>query len=153
MSPRPNNNAAISNSGRGGSQSTETRAGWFLNSEPRTQNSELLRPSRLPPSSSGEHRAETGLGQNSRNRLALVTLDLDPSFLQRATGAAGFLHLLGERLFFIQTDAGESSDDRYGLATSVRSLTNDIDSSTVFLPRDARAIAWAGIGPHLLGKR
>ncbi len=42
-----------------------------------------------------KHRTKTGVDQDAGDGLSLVTLNLDPPLLDRASGPAGLLHFLG----------------------------------------------------------
>ena len=80
---------------------------------------------RMSPTGSpaGKHGAKAGVRQNAGDFRTLVTLNLDTSFLYRASGSAGLLHFFGECFFFGQTDADKSRDDRHRLAAAMRGLT------------------------------
>ena len=95
-------------------------------------------------SPSRKHRAKTGAGQDARDGFTLVTLNLDPAFLHRATDATGFLHLFGEVLFLCLPKPDKTRDDRHGLAAAVRGLTNDIDPPAVFLWKAGKLLALPG---------
>ena len=63
----------------------------------------------------GKYRTKTGFGQDAGDFRALISLNLNSSFLDRATSAASLLHSLGELLLLRQTDANEPRHDRHGI--------------------------------------
>jgi len=100
-------------------------------------------------SPSGKHRTKTGFAQDAGDLRALVPLNFDPSFLDRAARATGLLHRFGEFFLLRQTDADETSDDRYRLATAMRRLSQDIHPAAI-LPGSGTRGGWLAAGPARL---
>ena len=87
---------------------------------------------RTEASAAGEDGAEAGFGEDASDLVALIALDFDAAVFDCAAGAAGFLHLPGELLFFGQADAHEVRDDGDSLAAAPGGLADDIDAAAVF---------------------
>src|SRR5258707_688248 len=83
-------------------------------------------------SPASKDRLKTRLHEDASNFCALVTLDLNSAFFDRAACAAGFLHLLGQHFLFWQPDADKVGDHGYGLAAAARRLTQDVHTTTAF---------------------
>src|SRR4026208_1764158 len=95
----------------------------------------LLPRDEEPPERSsppGKYRTKTGFGQDAGDFRALISLNLNSSFLDRPTSAASLLHSLGELLLLRQTDANEPRHDRHGLAPAMRRLPQDVHPAAVF---------------------
>ena len=90
----------------------------------------------IPPAPelpSGKYGAKTGIGKDLGNRFAMVSLNFDSSFLDRASGATNSLHLFAKQFFFLQTDACKVGHYRYGLPAAVCRLAKNIHAATIVL--------------------
>src|SRR5436190_17737898 len=93
---------------------------------------------------------KTGLAQDAGDFRTPVTLNLDPPFLDRAAGAAGLLHRLGQFLLFRQTDANETCGHCHGLAAAMGGLPQDIHPAPMLAGRErCRRLATRLAGPNL----
>jgi hypothetical protein len=84
-------------------------------------------------SPSSKYWTKTGFGQDAGDLGALISLNLDSAFLDRAARAASFLHRLRELLLLRQADANEPRHDRHRLAAAMRRLSQNVDSAAVLL--------------------
>src|SRR5687768_17020435 len=96
---------------------------------------------------------EPGLRQDTGDLRALVTLNLDPSLLHRASSTTGLLHFLRKFFFFRQTDAEKPRGNRHGLATAVRRLAYDVHPTTVLLCRFRGSGMWPGSSLRIVYRR
>ena len=93
-------------------------------------------------SAPGEDGTEACVGQDARDGVTVITLNLDPSFFHGASRATRLLHFFRQSLFFGLTDSDKSCDDGYGLTAPMRSRTKNIHSSSLAFWCACRRIGW-----------
>ena len=71
------------------------------------------------------------MGQDARDSVAVIALNLDPSFFYGASGTTSLLHFFRQPFFLGLTDTDKSSDNRHRLPTAVRGRTDNIHPPTV----------------------
>lgn len=78
-------------------------------------------------------RAKSRVNENAGNCLALISLNLDQSILNRWTSTADILHLLRGHFLLSLVNADTHCGQCESCSSSVRSLPNDIHTSTIVL--------------------
>ena len=82
-------------------------------------------------SATGEDGTESRFGQDARDSVTVLALNLDPSFLHGASGTTSLLHFFRQPLLLWLTDTDKSCDNCHRLPTPVRGRTNDIHPPTI----------------------
>ena len=70
-------------------------------------------------SAAGEDGTEARIAQDACDSVAVITLNLDPSFFHGASGTASPLHFFRQPLSLGLTDTDKSGDNRHRLPTPV----------------------------------
>ncbi len=84
-------------------------------------------------SATGEDGTEARVGQDARDGVTMITLNLDPSLFHGPSRATRLLHFFGQSLFLGLADSDKSCDNRHGLPAPMRGRTQDIHSPTMSL--------------------
>jgi len=85
--------------------------------------------------SARENGPEVGFGENASDFFPFVSLNFNVAIFYRAANSANLLHRTRQTFLLWQTDANESFDYCYRLATTPGFLPDDIHPSTAFAQR------------------